>query len=288
MSGFVDQLSRTKTFRGQITAETLSQSLTELEMLDKTSERKKSKGCLIAASGVIGLVCAFFLANAPSGIVWLGWLIGAAGLGACVWGSVMRAAASSTDFEDKRYQLLSRMHSLMKVDMAADASLDLLLDMQPVDSKNKKVNSGRAGIWNVDYYEDPWLKLTVKLLDGSRLSLTFIEKYQYRHRKKRSASGKIKHKSKTKSSVQAVATLKSKEEKYPMPAELVRQAKGAVQLPSGSTVKGFSVEDGVLVLKVASKTTWTVNSASQLLSAMMLSLYQVLNLSRRVRKAGQQ
>jgi len=41
----------------------------------------------------------------------------------------------------------------------------------------------------------------------------------------------------------------------------------------------------VLTLKTASKSTWNVDSGTQLLSQMLLSLYQVLNLSRQIDKA---
>lgn len=287
MSRFIEQLSRSRTFRGQLTSKQLSQSLAELEVLDKTSEQKQLYGSLTAVAGGAAMVGAFILINGQSWMPYLGWLLGVAGLAGFVWGLISRSKAASTDFEDRRYQLLGSLHRLMSVDMAPDASVDLWLDLQPVDQKGKKVNSGRAGIWNVDYYEDSWLNLTGKLLDGSRLTLTLTEKYQYRHRKKRSASGKIKHKSKTKTGVQAVVSLKSKEEKYPVTKKLAKQVRGAVQLPRAVNVKRLSVQKGVLMLKAATKGDWTVNSASHLLSQMMLSLYQVLNLSRRIDKATQ-
>ena len=50
-------------------------------------------------------------------------------------------------------------------------------------------------------------------------------------------------------------------------------------------IKDLSTRDNVLTLKAASKASWTVESGVQLLSQMLLSLYQVLNLSRQIGKA---
>ena len=50
-------------------------------------------------------------------------------------------------------------------------------------------------------------------------------------------------------------------------------------------LKDLSAWNNVLTLKAASKANWTVDSGVQLLSQMLLSLYQVLNLSRQIDKA---
>jgi len=283
MSDLLEQLSSARTYQGQLKNLELSDALQALESLDKASEQKKQLGCLLSLGGIAGLFGGVVLAVSAQ-IPALS-LICVGGLAALVWGLLTRSAAGKTDFEDRRYQLLNRMSRLLEVDMAADSLWELRLDLQPVDHSSKNVGSGKVGIWNVDYYEDPWLSLQGQLLDGTRFSVGLTEKYQYRHRKKISASGKLKHKSKTKTALQAVVSVKPKEKRYPGAGQLGQQARGAVQVPATAQVKDLSVRENVLTLKTASRGDWTVDTTTHLLSQMLLSLYQVLNLSRKIDKA---
>ena len=285
MSGLIEQLSSNRNFQGQLSVEELSRSLVDLAELDKTSEKQKLTGCLVALAGGAAIVAGFMVIGSQFVSPVFGWVLGIIGFGMLLWGLVSRGKAGSTDFEDRRYQLVDRLNRLIGVDMAPNSVLDLTLNLEPVDIKHKLVNKGKAGIWNVDHYEDSWLKLRGQLLDGTRFTLELTEKYQYRHRKKRSASGKIKHKSKTKSAIQAIVSLKPKEKRYPDAGELGQQARGALQLPQATQVKELSAQDNVLTLKTARKGDWNVNSSIDLLSGMLLSLYQVLNLSRKIGKS---
>lgn len=283
MPGFVEQLAKTRTFSGQISAQELQSSLEELEQLDKMSERKKLVGCLWAVVGGGLAVVGFVVAQENSEIVGGTGLV--IGIGLLIWGMINRISAGQTDFEDRRYELLGRLTGLIRVDMNPDAAFNVQLDLNDVNAKNKFVRKGKAGLWNVKYYEDSWLNLGGQLADGTKFTITFTEKHQDRSRTKRSASGKLKHKSKTKSACQAVVTLKAKDKRYPNTGQLGPQARGAVQLPRGVQVKDLSAQDNVLTLKTASKSSWTVDSGTALLSQMLLSLYQVLNLSKAIDKA---
>lgn len=285
MSGLIEQLSSNRNFQGQLSVEELSRSLVDLAQLDKTSEKQKLTGYQVALAGGAAVVGGFMVIVGEFGSPVFGWALGIIGAGMLLWGSVSRGKAETTDFEDRRYQLVDRLNRLIGVDMAPNAELDLTLNLESVGMEHKLVNKGKAGIWNVDYYEDPWLKLRGQLLDGTRFTLELTEKYQYRHRKKRSASGKIKHKSKTKSAIQAIVSLKPKEKRYPDAGELGQQARGALQLPQATQVKELSAHDNVLTLKTARKGDWNVSSSIDLLSGMLLSLYQVLNLSRKIGKS---
>ena len=283
MPGFVEQLAKTRTFSGQITAQELQSSLEELKQLDKLSERKKLFGCLWAVAGGGLALVGFVLAQETSPVLGGGCLF--IGIGLLAWGIINRVSAGRTDFEDRRYELLERVAGLIRVDMNPEAAFNVGLDLNDVNAKNKFVRKGKAGLWNVKYYEDSWLNLGGQLADGTKFTITFTEKHQDRSRTKRSASGKIKHKSKTKSACQAVVTLKAKDKRYPHTGQLGPQARGAVQLPGGVQLKDLSAHDNVLTLKTASKSAWTVDSGTALLSQMLLSLYQVLNLSKAIDKA---
>lgn len=284
MPGFVEQLSKSRRFQGQLTTQQLTSSLADLEDLDKTSEKKKTTGSLLIFGGIVLLVVGVVVAFGVE-MPMLGGACAIAGIGIVIWGIIIRSAAGRTDFEDRRYQLLGQLTRLLSADMDPDATIDVQLDLDKVNAGNKLVRKGKAGPWNVKFYEDTWLSLRGQLLDGTRFTVSLTEKHQDRSRTKRSASGKLKHKSKTKSGVLAIVSLKPKEKRYPNAGQLGAQARGAVQLPQMVELKDLSTRDNVLTLKAASKTGWTVESGVQLLSQMLLSLYQVLNLSRQIDKA---
>jgi hypothetical protein len=284
MSGFVEQLSQMRKYQGQLTTQQLASSLSDLQELDKTSEQKKAKGCMVAAGGI----AVAFLGGIGSLAIEQGILAGICaviGIGLAIKGFITRVNAGRTDFEDRRYQLLDRLTRLLSADIDPDSPINVQLDLGKVNGSSKIVANRKVGVWNVKFYEDPWLNLQGKLMDGTRFTVVFIEKHQDRSRTKRSASGKLKHKSKTKSAVQAVVSLKPKEKRYPNAGALGARARGAVQLPHGVQLKDLSTRENVLTLKTASKSTWNVDSGTQLLSQMLLSLYQVLNLSRQIDKA---
>lgn len=284
MSGFVEQLSQTRRFQGQLTTQQLTSSLVDLENLDKTSEQKKAKGGMVIACG-FALAFVGGIGSLAAELPVLAGICACFGIGLVIKGSIARSSAGRTDFEDRRYQLLGRMARLLGADIDPDTPINVQLDLDKVNGRSKLVNEGKAGVWNVKFYEDPWLNLQGQLMDGTRFTVCLTEKHQDRSRTKRSASGKLKHKSKTKSAVQAVVSLKPKEKRYPNAGALGAQARGAVQLPHGVELKDLSTRENVLTLKTASKAGWSVDSGSQLLSQMLLSLYQVLNLSRQIDKA---
>ena len=153
------------------------------------------------------------------------------------------------------------------------------------------------------YYEDPWLHLRGRLLDGTTYDLTVIERFQVRSRWKRGRSGKMKHKTKTKSATVVVLRLKPKAAKHAYLQRLASDARNAVQLPGWVQLRDLGVADGLLVLKVGTKTVWSVpdhpnkpskrgqapktevpHNGQQMTAMMFLSLYQVLNLSRAISK----
>jgi hypothetical protein len=46
MSGFVEQLSKTRRFQGRVSVSELNASIEQLQQLDKQSEKSKKQGCL--------------------------------------------------------------------------------------------------------------------------------------------------------------------------------------------------------------------------------------------------
>lgn len=104
----------------------------------------------------------------------------------------------------------------------------------------------------------------------------------------------MKHKTKTKTASEFALRLKPKAKRYQHLTDIGRDVRSVVQLPPSVDLKGITVQDGGLVLKVKCKRPWTEgekgrqnSSGSRIVAMMFLSLYQVLNLSRRMtKKAG--
>ena len=116
-------------------------------------------------------------------------------------------------------------------------------------------------------------------------------------KRKRSRSGKIKFKSKTKKGFEAELLLRFKPDKYRHMATLKADAAEAIQVPEPVVVKRVRFDDRAIGVKVAHKGEWRASpvdgdrergeagaDATRTLAMMMLSLYQVLQLSKAIDK----
>lgn len=190
--------------------------------------------------------------------------------------------------EDRRYELLGEVLPLLATDLADDARLRVRLDLLRADHKSKFKRKGQAGVWKVKFYEDPWLRLEGRFLDGTAFLLEVVEYFQHRGKWSRSSSGKSKYKSKTKSATAFRLRLRPRAKRYQHLGTLAPSAAKAVQLPAGADPKGVSCEDGSLGLTCKLKRDWKAGlEGERTVALMFLSLYQILNLSRHMtRKAG--
>ena len=110
MSGFVEQLSQMRKYQGQLTTQQLASSLSDLQELDKTSEQKKAKGCMVAAGGI----AVAFLGGIGSLAIEQGILAGICaviGIGLAIKGFITRVTVSYTHLRSPRDATLSRMPS---------------------------------------------------------------------------------------------------------------------------------------------------------------------------------
>ncbi|HSP79263.1 MAG TPA: hypothetical protein VLQ93_12080, partial [Myxococcaceae bacterium] len=146
----------------------------------------------------------------------------------------------------------------------------------------------------VTYYQDPWLSLRGRLLDGTHFQLGMVQKLQKRSRWVRNYRGKNKYKSKSKERALAWVQLRVKPEKHPQLEQLGRQARGAVRLPPGSSIRGLDVTAESISLEVVVGHDWEAagagiekENASRLFAMMLMSCYQVLNLSRSLGKKSE-
>ncbi len=291
----LSDLTRTLVYQNQATIQAVHADTEAIRGVDRESEKLQNRWSWVAVLGGIvgaaGVVIGFVTGFGNPAAIGLLLVIGAFVL---ILGIAFRAKFARRNFADKRYELLHHLLQLLDKDTAAEAAVTVRLDLARPDTAQKFVSKGQVGYWKAKFFEDPWLQLTGRLLDGTAYSLTVVEKCQHRSRWKTSRSGKSKHKTKTKTATMAVLRLKPKPSKHRHLARLASDAADAVQLPSWAMLKSIEIEGGVLLLKASVKSEWSVPAAErgqplcdgvQLIAMMFLSLYQVVNLSKVLTKA---
>jgi hypothetical protein len=287
----LEQFKKTLLYEVRAPATDVFADLDSLREVDKHNEgiakRFLQAGCVTLLLGIVCFVVGVVTELPP--------LFAVAGLAivAGIVSFVVRRRYSRLDTEDRRYQLVEKVVRLLSADLHPEQELGLRLDLSKPKQKHKLQGEGEVGQWKVEYYEDPWLELKTRLLDGTACQLRLTEHFQYRHRWARSSSGKRKHKSKTKSATRALLELKVKEHKFPGLSQLAGTAQQAVQLPPAVALKSLRVEPPHLAMQVATKEEWGVGTpekplqppvteGSEIVALMFMSLYQVLNLARKM------
>ncbi|MBM83491.1 MAG: hypothetical protein CMJ78_23275 [Planctomycetaceae bacterium] len=203
-------------------------------------------------------------------------------------------SAKRMDMDNRRYEAVDRLLTLLQTDMASEATVSVKIDLGPHNAHSKYARRGKVNDWSVKYYVDPWLTINGRFVDGTKFTVSMIEKQQDRSKWKTNARGKTKHKSKTKRQSEAIVALKFKSEKYSHVDKIAGKLSGALQLPDWADVKSIDATEESLSLRTSMRRPWgTIASkrkrpdrdAVELLSMMFLSLYQGLNLSRMIDKA---
>ncbi|MCZ7648689.1 MAG: hypothetical protein M5U26_26105 [Planctomycetota bacterium] len=209
------------------TVNSIRLDVAELRKLDKYKESKQAKWTWL---GCMGLLAVFITGIGSIFLPLLLPLLAVAGV-VTVVSFVIRSIHKRLNYENRRYELLDKVLGLIGKDAAKDEKLDVRLDLRPAEHKDKFVRQGQVGVWKVKYYEDPWLELEGRLLDGTRFRLTMIEKCQARSCWKRGRSGKSKYKSKKKSAAESALLLRFKPGRYAAMERIGSELAGAVQLP---------------------------------------------------------
>ncbi len=291
----IDIARKSHVYGARATTRQLLADIAQLRDLDKLSEKQQRRWTMVALAGVlltvgsiiIGVVTGFSIPLLVVGLLLLS-------VGALITGIVMSVLHGRMNYDNKRYEMLNGVLDLLGRDTHPDAVLHVRMDLRNPNHQQKFRTTGQAGPWKVRYFEDPWMNVQGRLLDGTAYQLTMIEDFQSRSRWKRSASGKNKHKTKTKTATTWVLRLRTKPDKHPYIGQLSPDVAGAVQLPPWVTLKSVEAKGNTLVLKVNAKTAWHVaptpgrrpsQDGLAVVAMMFLSLYQVVNLSRRLAKA---
>lgn len=245
-------------------------------------------GCVLSILTAIPALVAEFIV--------VGLFLGVAGLiGLCV--SISRKVHNSRlDVPNRRYELVTEVLGYLSKDIGPDETVTVAIDFRPHNHKSKFDRQGKAGLWNVKYFVDSWLTLSGRLLDGTKFSISMIEKRQDRDRTKISQSGKAKWKTKTKVTSEAILQLKVKARRYPnLSAFASTTDSNAFQLPPTIGVKAFFADDETLRLRTTSAQEWDVYPIKERpgkhdgvtwLATKLMTLYGLLNSARQAAKGA--
>lgn len=279
---------KTLIYRSTQSIAQVQEDLKDLRLIDQTAESKRRRWTLIATLGglliVTGLVLLFVSSQStPAGFFML------VGLLVMTPGIALAMLSGRYDLENRRYELAERVLGLLKADTEKDAGVQVEINLKPVNDGSKKTGTGKVGVWNVDYFQDPWLAVHGTLMDGTAYHLAVTEKHQARSYWKRNVRGKSKYKSKKKSACEVLLTLKPGKKRYPDLLNSAGNAQQMLRIPAWGTIRQFRVAKDELLLKVQAKEEWSVASddetrqaaaADHLIAMMFLSLYRILNQAR--------
>ncbi len=300
MSFAIDDFRKTLTWNDTVSRAEIEETVATLRMLDTEAESKSKKQLGLGCSGlVLGVLIGATALGASYPIL---AVIGALVLIGGVWLLISSRKWKRQDVENRRYELIDTLSRLLSTDMASDATFELQSDFGKAQSTSHCVKQGKVGVWKVKYFAQPWLRLCGRLLDGTQFTIQSVDKVQQRHKSYRSRSGKHKTKTKYKHGAEFILHLRFKPHRYPNVAALDSRALDAVQLPGAVELKKLRVSDNNISTRVALRGVWGEGpkqksdfrsiDGSSIVIGMLLSSYQILNMSkaiefRKSRGAGQ-
>jgi hypothetical protein len=297
----VDKFSQERVYRTQAPGSQVLRELDFLRDLDARHEKLESRTGVGGWGAFITAVVLFVVSVNTND--WEHPVLHSVAL----WGSVLLVVAGIAAFilhsrftrlnlENRRYELVTRLVKMLQADTAPQEPMTLELDFRPSTDSDKFTGKGKTPTgWDVKSYVDRWLSLQARLLDGTHLRVEMTERIDQRSRTKRTRSGKYKMKSKTLADALVRVRLQVKPEKYQHLGRLGASARNAVRLPRGARLKSLSVEEDRLDMTVLVSDPWVTETspgrntgpavnAVQVVAMSLLSLYQLLNLSRALDK----
>jgi len=206
--------------------------------------------------------------------------------------------------EPYRYFVVERLVDLFQRDMAEQNSLNINLDFTKSMIKPKLISEGEHPLksgWKLKIYQDPWLNIQGEFCDRTNFDLHITEHHRNSSGWNRSRSGKRKHKSKNKFKGSEICLqLRYPAKKYGAIQVLQQDAMDAIKLPDYAEVKSFKLNSKSILLKAnlppqfdlqtsyykSMSDGQKVNTTYETVTAMFLSLYQILNLARTLSKVS--
>lgn len=304
MSVDLDTLQTTLDYRIHGPLTTILSDLEQVAALDRTIKAQTKLyqqwfGWLL----VITSLLLFFSFSVP----WSFPLTVAAGIGVVVTGWRLNQYRQR-GMPSYRYQLMPQLLDMISRDLDPQHALDLHLVLSPALKPDKQTPPLQHHGWKVSQFKDSWLRLEGQFLDNTRFLLISTEEWIQKSGSSVGSSGKRKYKTKTKpKGFTFELTLSVPRKIYGAVTMLKNDASAAIKLPRHAILKQLKLSDNRLYLKVKSSihplpnsgilnnstvqsaTRSEVNSDSsdsievdlyQLITALFLSSYQILNLAR--------
>ena len=204
--------------------------------------------------------------------------------------------------EPYRYFVVERLVALFQRDMTEQGNLDVNLDFTKSMIKPKLISEdahpSKSG-WKLKIYQDPWLNIQGEFCDRTNFNLHITEHHRNSSGWKRGRRGKRKYKSKNKFKGSEICLqLRYPAKKYGAIQVLQKDAMDAIKLPNYAEIKNFKLNNKSILLKVNLPPQFDlqssyvkgmsdghkVNTTYETVTAMFLSLYQILNLARSLSK----
>ena len=283
-----------KTLRYQATvpAPQLQGHLRQLAQQDRIAEKQKRKYTYISIfGGVLAFLSFFLISMSPQfGVLTLILVV------ATTICAVLASRWNRLDIPNLRYELPQRLADLFSRDMDRGAPLEVSIDFSSPIKRNKKICTvpypARRG-WKMDCFEDPWLQLGGQFLDRTEFTVSLMERTVSRYGWKRGRSGKSKFKRKNKfKGFDAQIYLKFPRKTYGAIALLKSDLPEAITLPTGVKLKRLKVHPNQLFLQVKIpancallRNQSALDGLYQLVTQLLLSAYQGLNLSKALSKS---
>lgn len=279
------EFMRSLRYRGSNAVETVLADMTRLRKFDREQEKKglfwKRIAVLGGVSLLIGGIC-LFAEHTRTGMV-----LNGIGLPLTVIGVLLLFRYRRLNLDNRRYELVFGLLSLLRKDMAATACIDVAIDFTPHIHKSRLTRTGKVGPWDTRYFVHPWLQMTGVLVDGTRFTLKLIERHQDRHKVKINPRGKRKHKSKTKTFSEAILTLKLRLKRYPGFESLSDGLADSLRMPPWVQLKSINANGRLLILRTTTKSLWNVpepdsdrtteHDGTHWIAVMFLNLYGLLD-----------
>ncbi|MEM6452728.1 MAG: hypothetical protein AAF703_20725 [Cyanobacteria bacterium P01_D01_bin.105] len=281
---------KTLVYEGTPSGPQLQANFKQIAVQDKKAEKKRTLYFTIA---IISAICAFvgFIWAAQETAAGVLLLVPIVLLLVAMVTGVLGGRWNQFAVPDLRYTLPMQLVDMLERDMAKNTAFATRIDFSAPTKKKKQVAKGpwpaRSG-WTQASFEDPWLRLSGQFLDNTRFALTLTELTVVRSGWKRSRSGKRKHKTKTKpKGMEAQLLLKFSRKRYGAVTALQPDLAGAVNLPQQVSLKKIKVNDHQLLLRAkVAPNSLDADGLYQLFTQMLLSAYQVLNLSKELSKSS--
>jgi hypothetical protein len=276
---------------------TKTYQVAQVEKEQINQKRKYYIGCLLTA--IVLLILTLQVSIAIRGLENLStfisfWLVVAI-IGFII--AIIYSSNKGNEYE-KIFQNLYRISFTKEVlqmlarDMESSAEVEVHLSLKPVKPKENRINTiphpNKPG-WKIDNYRQEWLKIQGKFLDKTALGITATGLSKNQYGTKRSRSGKTKYKSKTKQvGLDINLTLAYHSRRYGAVSLLKEEVSRAIKIPNSCTIRRLKVTDKKmhLVVRILPQKAKDSQFLYQTVTMMLLSLYQVLNLAKKLSIGG--